>query len=172
MTRRFIFTYLVLFAIQIVLANYLNFGPYFILCWFPAMILCLPVTFSTVSVLLVAFVTAFVADFLTTGTIGITIIPLLVVAYYRNTVIRMVFGSELLSRREDVSIHKQGAAKVSLALLIVSLVYFSIYAVIDAAGTYPALLVLIRIAVSTLVSVPVSLYVVGVLSPREADRWR
>lgn len=170
--RQYIFTFLALLALQIVIGNYLNLSQFAVLCWLPVMIMSLPVTFSTVLTMVVAFATAFTADFFTHGVLGLSIVPLLVVAFARNFIIRLVFGTELLSRREDISIPKQGIGKVALATFIATAIFFLIYIPVDAAGTRSTSFLLIRGALSTAISTAVSIFVAGVLSPREAERWK
>ena len=170
--KRYIFTYLALLAIQIVVGNYLNLTQYAVLIWLPVMIMSLPVTFSTLAVLLVSFATGLAADFFTHGVLGLSVIPLLVVGYARNFIIRLVFGTELLSRKEDISTHKQGIGKVSLSTFIATALFFLIYIPIDAAGTRSLAFLLVRGAISISASTAVSIYLSGVLAPREADRWK
>lgn len=115
MRQRYVFTYLVLLVIQIICGGLLNLSQYVVLCFLPVMILSLPITRSTPRVLVTAFVTGLAVDFFTDGVLGLTVCALLPVAFARNALIRLVFGTELLSRQEDISIHKQGPAKVLLA---------------------------------------------------------
>lgn len=172
MRQRYIFTYLVLLAIQIVLGGLLNLSQYVVVIFLPVMIMSLPITHSTPRLLLIAFVSGLAVDFFTNGVLGLTTCALLPVALARNSLIRLVFGTELLSRQEDISIHKQGPAKVLLAILLATTLFFLIYTPVDCAGTRPAGFVALRMLLSIALSTPVSYYVAGVLAPREADRWR
>lgn len=172
MRQRYIFTYLVLLAIQIVLGGLLNLSQYVVVVFLPVMIMSLPITHSTPRLLLIAFVSGLAVDFFTNGVLGLTTCALLPVALARNSLIRLVFGTELLSRQEDISIHKQGPAKVLLAILLATTLFFLIYTPVDCAGTRPAGFVALRMLLSIALSTPVSYYVAGVLAPREADRWR
>ncbi|MBR0175684.1 MAG: hypothetical protein IJQ22_09330 [Bacteroidales bacterium] len=172
MKQRYIFTYLVLLVIQIICGGLLNLSQYVVLCFLPVMILSLPITLNTPGVLVTAFLTGFAVDFFTDGVLGLTICALLPVAFTRNALIRLVFGTELLSRQEDISIHKQGPAKVLLAILLATTLFFLIYIPVDCAGTRSGGFVALRMFLSVALSTPVSFYIAGVLAPREADRWR
>lgn len=172
MRQRYIFTYLVLLAIQIVLGGLLNLSQYVVVVFLPVMILSLPITHGTPRLLLIAFFSGLAVDFFTNGVLGLTTCALLPVALARNSLIRLVFGTELLSRQEDISIHKQGPAKVLLAILLATTLFFLIYTPVDCAGTRPAGFVALRMLLSIALSTPVSYYAAGVLAPREADRWR
>lgn len=172
MRQRYIFTYLVLLGIQIVFGGLLNLSQYVVLCFLPVMILSLPITYGTPRLLLIAFASGLAVDFLTNGVLGLTTCALLPVALARNALIRLVFGTELLSRQEDISIHKQGPAKVLLAILLATTLFFLIYIPVDCAGTRPTGFMALRMLLSIALSTPVSYYAAGVLAPREADRWR
>lgn len=172
MRRGYVITYLILLAVQVVLGDLLNLSQYVVLCFLPVMIMSLPVTYGTPRVLIIAFFTALAADFFTNGILGLSAVALLPVGLFRNLIVQLVFGSELLSRKENISIHKQGPAKVLLATLIATALYFAVFVPVDCAGTRPGGFVLLRILLSVIVSTPVSYYVAGILSPLEADRWR
>ena len=171
MRSRFVISFIAMIAIQVMLGGLINLSQYLVICILPVMIMCLPITFGTGRVLLVAFVASLVVDFFTDGALGLTAVALLPVAFTRNSLIRLVFGSELLSRREDISIHKQGAGKVLLAILLATTLYFLVFVPVDCAGTRPLSFIALRILLSVAVSTALSYYVAGVLSPREADRW-
>jgi hypothetical protein len=172
MRQRYIVTYIILLAVQIVLADLLNLSQYIVLSFLPVMIMSLPITHSGPRVMIIAFATGLAVDFFTHGVPGLTAAALLPVAFARNGIIRLVFGNELFSRKEDISIHKQGPGKVLLSILIATVLYFLIYIPLDCAGTRPSGFVTARILLSVALSTAVSFFVAGILAPLEADRWR
>ena len=172
MRQRYLITYLILLVVQVILGGLLNLSQYVVLCFLPVMIMSLPITFSTSSVMLIAFASGLAVDFFTNGVLGLTACALVPLAYARNGLIRLVFGTELLSRQEDISIHKQGAGKVLLATLLSTALYFAIFIPVDCAGTRSFTFMLVRWALSVLASTAVSFYVAGLLAPKEAERWR
>jgi multidrug efflux pump subunit AcrB len=103
--------------------------------------------------------------------LGLTTCALLPVALARNRLIRLVFGTELMSRQEDISIHKQGGGKVFLTILLATTLFFAVFIPIDCAGTRSMSFMATRFLLSVALSSAVSYYVAGVLAPREADRW-
>ena len=171
MRRRYVLTYLILLVIQIFMNGLLNLSQYVVICFLPVMVMSLPVSYSPVRLMLTAFASALAVDFFTTGLLGLTSCALVPVALARNLLIRLVFGPELLSRKEDISIHKQGPGKVLLAILFSSILYFAIFIPVDCAGTRSLLFMLERGMLSIVVSTAVSYYVAGVLAPKEGERW-
>ena len=172
MRHRYIVTYIILLAIQIALGSFLNLSQYIVICFLPVMIMSLPITSSSCRLMLIAFITGFAVDFFTHGAMGLTVAALVPVAFARNALIRLVFGTELLSRKEDISIHKQGPGKILLSILLASVLYFIIFIPLDCAGTRTVGFMTARILLSVALSTAVSYFVAGVLAPLEADRWR
>ena len=123
--------YFLLFLAQAVLWNYFNFSQYIVIAILPAMILCLPISRSTVEAMLIAFVTGVAMDFLVTGQLGLTAFALVPAGLLRRQVISLVFGSELFARGEELSLHRQGWLKFALAILLLTAVFLLPYIWLD-----------------------------------------
>lgn len=171
MRNRFWLTYVILLVAQIILGDMLNLTQAVTLIFLPVMILSLPITMSTNTVMLIAFGTGLAADFFTRGQLGLCALSLVPVALCRGLIIRLIFGNELVSRKEDLSIRRHGLPRMTLCILIATALFFAIYVPVDCAGTRPFSFILLRFLLSTLVSVVVSLFIAGLLTPKETDRW-
>ena len=103
--RRSIFwlNYALLVVVQLLLSNFLRVSPYMMLTILPFMVLCISIRVGTVGAMFIAAATGLTVDFLTEGVIGLNTISLIPVAFCRNGIIRLVFGTELFARREDFS---------------------------------------------------------------------
>ncbi len=172
MRTAFFWTYLALVAAQVILGNFLNLSPYVVLCFLPAMILCLPARMSQPVVMVTAFLTGLAVDFTTHGILGLTASALVLTAFCRNFIISLVFGDEVIARRENVSVRKQGLPKVALGILLCSAVFFAAYVWIDAAGTRSFGFNFLRTLLSTLLGTLVSIPVAGLLSEEEGSIWK
>lgn len=127
--------YILLVIVQMIICNYFQFSPYFVLSILPAMVLCIPLNIGTGMAMVIAFVTGLSVDWLAEGLIGINTIALLPVAYARKTIIRIILGEDLISRQESFTFRKNGIVKIGIALLISYLIFFVIYITFDGAGT-------------------------------------
>ena len=127
--------YILLVIVQIIICNYFQFSPYFVLSILPAMVLCIPLNIGTGMAMVIAFVTGLSVDWLAEGLIGINTVALLPVAYARKTIIRIILGEDLISRQESFTFRKNGIVKIGIALLISYLIFFVIYITFDGAGT-------------------------------------
>ena len=59
------------------------------------------------------------------------------VAFIRKPLIRLVFGEELIERKQQFSIRKFGWTKTSAAILAVQSIFLIIYNIADGAGARP-----------------------------------
>lgn len=164
--------YVLLFLAQAALWNYFNFSPYVLVVFLPVMILCLPLEKGSVYAMLVAFLTGLAADFIVTGQLGLTSFALVPVGLVRRDVIRLVFGSELFARGEELSFHRQGWQKFVPCVLIVTAVFLLIYIWVESAGMYSFGFCVLKFALSLLVSGAVSLAIAFVLLEETEERWK
>ncbi len=169
--RRLI-VYLLLLVVQVLLWNYLNLSQYVLLCFLPAMILCLPVRLGTVPSMCIAFAIGLVVDFFAQGVLGLSSFALVPVALARRPIISLVYGGELFSRGEDPSVRRQGVFKMSLLLLLGTALFLLLYIWMDGAGTRPLWFNLLRFACSLLLSTALSVFVADQITREEDERWR
>ena len=138
LNQNFGILYSMLLICQVALCNFSPLGPYIMLSMLPAMILCIPLTVSTIGCMLIAFGSGLAVDWLAEGLIGINAAALVPVALLRKSIIRIFFGEDLITRNYSFSFNKYGTAKVSAAILTSISIFLAIYIVIDGAGTRPA----------------------------------
>lgn len=129
--------YALLLICQVILCNYAHLGPYITLTFLPAMILCVPIRISTITCMLVAFVSGFLTDFLAEGLLGLNVAALLPVVLIRKGTVRIFLGEDIIARKDSFSIKKNGLLKVSTALLVSTAVFLAVYIFLDGAGTRP-----------------------------------
>lgn len=159
--------YFLLVIVQMVICNYFQMSPYFVISVLPAMVLCIPLTVSTQMCMILAFVTGLSVDWLAEGLIGINASALIPVAYARTTVIRVFLGEDLISRKETFSFRKNGIGKILTTLLLSYVLFFVVYIFLDGAGTKPFLFNLLRFALSLACSIIPGLIVTGSLTKEE-----
>lgn len=161
----FIVLYVIMVICQMMITNYLHISPFLMLSILPVCVLCIPLSRSTMEAMLIAFATGLCVDMLAEGTYGINTMALLPVAYARKGIVRLIFGKDHLVRSEDFSFRKNGIGKVALAVLVVQVIFLAIYIFADGAGVRPMWFNLIRLAVSLIAGVLVSLVVAKQLTP-------
>ena len=164
-TQNFVILYILMVIGQVIMCNYTYLGPYIMLSMLPAMILCLPTKFSTITCMFIAFASGFTVDWLSEGLIGINIASLVPVALARNGVIKIFLGEDLITRGDRFSFRKNGTLKISAAVIIMLTIYLGIYIFLDGAGSRPSLFNLTKFALSLPCSFIISLIVINVLTP-------
>lgn len=168
--------YMVMFVLllvaQALIWNYINFSQFLMIAFLPVMILCIPIDKGVIFSMAVAFVTGFLADFFVGGMIGLTSLCLVPVALARKGIISLVFGSEVFSRGENISIRRQGIGKMSLGIAFCTAIFLILYIWVDGAGTRPFWFDVLKLFLSLLVSVPVSLFVTELLVTEDSRIWK
>ena len=170
--KLFALRYFLLFLAQVAVWNYFNFSQYVFVVFLPALILCLPLERGPIRAMLIAFLTGLAADFLVTGQIGMTSFALVPVALMRRSVIRLVFGSELYARGEELSFRRQGWQKFLFCLVILTAVYLILHLWVDGAGMYSPGFNALKFGVSLLVSSAVSMAVAYLMLEETGAQWR
>lgn len=159
--------YILLVIAQMIICNYFQFSPYFVISILPAMVLCIPLTISTNLCMLIAFASGITVDWLAEGLIGINAAALIPVAYARKTLIRIFLGEDLISRKESFSFRKNGVGKILTAALVAYTIFFVVYVVLDGAGLRTIWLNLLRIVLSIACSIIPGLIVIGRLTKED-----
>lgn len=161
----FYIVYVLLAIAQMLICNYFHVSPYVMLSILPVMVLCIPIRVGTVGAMGIAFVTGLVVDLLSEGLLGLNVLALVPVAFARNGILRLIFGAELFSHKEDFAIRKSGFGKVALAVFLAQALFLAVYIWADGAGTRPMMFNLIRFGASLAAGFLVSLLLVDVLAP-------
>ena len=156
--------YFLLLIAQLLISNYFVFTPYVTLSILPVMVLCIPIRIPRVWVLLVAFVSGLLVDLLSEGLLGLNALALVPVAYVRDGLLRLVFGGELFSRKENFTVSSNGFLPIAMVILLAQALFLLIYVWVDSAGARPFLFNLWRFLASLGAGVVVSLLPLNVLA--------
>ena len=155
---RYFLLFVILVIAQILLNDFLNLSQYLVLSILPMLILCLPIRVGTLSTMIIAFITGFAVDFFSSGMIGMTSLALVPLGLMRRGIVVLVFGEEVYSRGENISMRRQGVLKMGLGILISSAVFFAVLLMVDSAGTHSFWFYALKLFLSCLVSTIVSIF--------------
>ena len=156
--------YVLLLIAQLLISNYFRFTPYITLSILPVMILCVPIRVKRIWLLLLAFASGLLIDWLSEGLLGLNALALVPVAYARDYILRLVFGGELFARKENFTISRNGLLSVSMAILLAQALFLVIYIWVDGAGMRSLLFNFLRFLASLVAGVLVSLLTLNVLA--------
>ncbi|MBQ7750897.1 MAG: hypothetical protein IJR77_06735 [Bacteroidales bacterium] len=163
--QNYVITYLVMVVAQILLCNYLHLGPYVTVSILPALILCLPIRTPAPLAMVIAFATGLAVDFLAEGLPGINAFSLVPVALLRIPVISLVFGEDMISRKEEFSARRNGFGKTALAIIMVQALFLLLYIAVDGAGTRSFGFNTVRFVLSLAAGVALSLLLIDTIAP-------
>lgn len=169
MRKYFLVSYLLMLVLQILICNYLQVSPYITLSILPVMVLMLPIRYGTIVAMILAFLSGLSIDFLAEGLTGINSLAIVPVALLRTPFLRMVFGSAIFSRREDISIRRHGLIKMATAITLAQSLFLILYIWADTAGTRPFSFCLLRFILSLIPGVLLSLPISNILSSDGRD---
>lgn len=153
--------FILLIIAQLIMTNYFHLSQFISLSLLPAMILCVPMSIPTVLVMIIAFATGLSVDIFAEGVLGLNAFCLIPVALARNSIVGLVIGNEVVIRGGEFSFRKNGAAKVSLAILMSVALFVLVYVIVDGAGTRGFWFNSARFVASTLCN-----FVLGVIAVR------
>lgn len=159
--------YLMMTVVQILVCNYCHFSYFVTLSILPVMILFMPLSVSTIPAMFIAFATGIAVDWLSEGIIGLNALSLVPVALVRRLLIQIILGNDHVVRNESISFKKNGASKISLAILVVQAIFLTVYILADGAGTRPLWFNLARFAASLAAGYAISMIVANMLTSSE-----
>ena len=157
--------YILMLICQIVICNFSPIGPYVVLTALPAMVLCIPLTVSIAGCMVIAFLSGLAVDWLSEGIIGLNAAAALPAAFLRRGMIRIFLGEDLITRGDRFSFKKNGVGKISVALILNTAVFLTVYILLDGAGTRPVWFNMTRLGVSLALNFLLGLIVTGILTP-------
>ena len=167
MKQNYFLMFFIVLGVQLLICNYFYISPYITLSLLPCIILLLPTKIRTLPAMLIAFASGLSVDFLAEGVIGLNALALVPVAASRRFICDLVFGNELVSTGEDVSMMKFGVAKMFSALAIGQFIFLLVYIWADGAAVRDWSFILLRFALSLLAGVIASLFLANLLDPNE-----
>ncbi|MBO4447342.1 MAG: hypothetical protein J5764_04375 [Bacteroidales bacterium] len=161
---KFILRFLLLIVLQIIVLATFNFSQYVVLFFIPAAIICIPVRHGSIYALVLAFIAGMLVDFFSDGMLGLVTCALLPVAFTRDFLLKLIFGSDFFTHGEDLSIRRSGFGHVLFAVFLSTTLFITVYVIADGAGTRPLWFNLARIAASSAASTLLSIFTVNVLA--------
>ena len=155
---------LMVILVQLVICNYLFFGPMVTLTLLPVTVLFIPLKHSIARTMLEAFLMGLVVDMLSDGVLGLNAAALVPVAFARDFFIRLFVGGDTLVRRDLVTVNKPGWFRMIAMISAATLFFLLIYVPLDSAGERSLGFNAARIGLSLLPSIPVGIVIAHVFS--------
>ena len=146
--------FILLLVIQIILSNYFQLSPYFVVSILPA-----------ITCMIIAFAASLSVDFLSEGLLGINAAACLPIAWMRIPIIRLFLGEDLIVRKDSFNFKKNGTVKILMCILFIQTIFLLIYILLDGAGTRPLWFNLTRFGISLVINTILSMIVTGILTP-------
>ncbi len=130
---------ILLIICQILLSEYVNIWPVLYIAIFPQLVIMFPPALNRSVHMLVAFVLGMTIDIFADGVPGLNAAALVAMAYSRPMLLKLVFSRAGLENMENAPLLPRNADVLKLLLLdaLMLLVFFTVYVVLDSAGSLP-----------------------------------
>ncbi len=141
---------LVLVLLQAISDGLLHMSVY--CCLFPILfiILTLPYRFKTLPTMLMAFFLGILADLLGNGVLGLNAAALTAVAFCRQGLLRMIAGPFIMDNVERPNLFSLGYIKIIGYSALCSLIYLTVFILVENGGLSNFIISLCRILISTI----------------------
>ena len=132
---------------QIMVSEYVNIWAVLYIAVFPQFIILLPPTINRSAYMLIAFALGLAIDLFADGVLGLNAAALTAMAYFRSPILKLVLPKASFESYENMPIIPRTVEVYKLALLNILLlgVFFTVYVVLDSAGTFPFTYTLLKI---------------------------
>lgn len=158
--------FVLLFAIQVLISNYLNLGPYVYICLIPFIILNIPMSTPTWLVMLASFATGLLLDMVSGGVLGLNAAAAVMTAFLRNPIYKATARRDRQDKTEVPSAANIGLSKYVLYMGSCTALYMFTYIFIDCIGTGHLLLIVLKFIASTVLNVVIALLTSRAISER------
>lgn len=126
-----ILIYLAVIAVQMVVNDYINPGPFLYICILPMLVVMLPLDQHPAISMAISFAIGLVTDLLTDGVLGLNAGAATLLCAVRLPLFRLVFNADNYDKNEIPSLRLAGWRKFLKYMFPAALVYFAFYVGFD-----------------------------------------
>jgi rod shape-determining protein MreD len=146
-----------LVIIQCLLDNFVDLSVYIRIVILPYIILILPYRYNTIPTMLLAFIIGLAVDVLTTGVLGLNAGALTSVAFIRQKLLHMILDERNMKRHDSPDYKVMGLGKSLFYIAFPSIVYFTIYILLDNYGFHPYHITIPKIIIGAVICTAIGL---------------
>lgn len=144
---------------QILLSEYVNIWPVLYIAIFPQFIILLPPAMNRSLYMLVAFALGLAIDIFADGVPGLNASALVAMAYSRPFMLKLVFSRANIESSDNLPLLPRSVEPQKLAVLdvIMHAIFFTVYILLDSAGSFSFWYTLFKIAICIIVNTAISM---------------
>lgn len=147
-SAKYIFTYFLVFILQIIADVFLDLGIYVHLCILPLIVIALPYKWNAALTMLAAFATGLATDMISGGTPGVNAAAAVLAAGIRNPYYLLFMANDGSLPVQIPSTATEGALHYLKYLTVITVFYLAAFLLLDARATGPFFFYLLRLASS------------------------
>lgn len=149
--------FVLVFLLQLVIADYLHLGPFICISLIPFLILNIPLSRSPHTVMLTAFGLGLVLDVLSAGVPGMNAFAAVLTATLRKFLYRTLVNSDRQDKTEVPLLKETGLRKYGRYLSALVATYLAAYILLDCVSFRPAGFLAVKFVVSSFASLVLSM---------------
>lgn len=150
---------ILVFILQLVVSRFLNFGPFIYVCFIPLVLSTIQLTDTPQRTMFISFLFALLFDLLSDGVLGLNASAAVIVAVLRKPMYRWLVNADRQDRTVVPLISDIGLVKYIKYLSAVVVLYLFIYILFDCISFRPFGFILLKLIISTVVNVFLSLVI-------------
>lgn len=148
-----IILYVLIFILQVLIANYVDIGAYVYICIIPLLIFGIPMKTNINVTMLAAFGIGLLLDIFSSGVMGLNAASATMLAALRGPIFRHTVNKEHRYSTDVPSIRNIGLNNYLVYISLGTLVYLTTYTLLDCASFRPFLFIVFRIVISLVINV-------------------
>lgn len=162
-----ILLYALIFILQILICNYLDVGAFIYVCLIPLLILGIPLNTNINVTMLAGFGIGLLLDLFSGGVMGLNAAAATTLAAFRGMIWRNAVNRDHRYNVEVPSISSVGLENYIIYVFLSTLVYLTVYSLLDCFSVRPFLFILFRILISLVIDVVLMVIISNSLLDRE-----
>ena len=153
---RYAYGFIVILILQLLCCEFITVWPVLYIAVIPLMIVILPSTISTYIVMLLGFAIGLLTDALSDGVLGLNAASCTLAGAFKNMITQPMRRYDIQSDEFNMNSGEFRSGKLVLLLVLVYLLFFTAYVLIDGAGVagwiYIVLRIIFNVAVNTAIA--------------------
>lgn len=147
-----IILYLLIFILQVFIANYIDIGAYVYICLIPLVLFGIPMNINNNVTMIAAFVIGLLLDLFSSGVMGLNAASATMLAALRAPIYNLTVNKDRRYSVNVPSIRSIGLNNYLVYTSLGTLIYLTTYTLLDCASFRPLPFIILRIAVSLIIN--------------------
>ena len=162
-----IILFVLIFILQVLICNYVDFGAYIYICLIPLLVINIPMKLDIRLTMIIGFALGLQLDVFANGVLGLNAAAATMLAAFKGSLFEKTVNKEHRYNIEVPSMRNVGIINYIAYLTLCTAIYLVTYTLLECVSLRPFLFILIRILISLLVNVTLMAIISNSIMDRE-----